>query len=55
MVKNNFYLFLQHEDEENWPLEEKSSCKQSEKKLGISLNNQQPYIKDDSGCYYNYA
>ncbi|XP_026314993.1 ras-specific guanine nucleotide-releasing factor RalGPS2 isoform X2 [Hyposmocoma kahamanoa] len=46
---------VEHEDEENWPLEEKSSCKQSEKKLGISLNNQQPYIKDDSGCYYNYA
>ncbi|XP_049884893.1 ras-specific guanine nucleotide-releasing factor RalGPS2 isoform X2 [Pectinophora gossypiella] len=47
---------VEHEDEENWPLEDKPASKQSKQKLGnIPLNSQQSYIKDDSACYYNYG
>lgn len=47
---------LQHEDEENWPLEDKPSCKQNNKKAThIPLNNQKSYTKDDCACYYNYG
>ncbi|KAI5641330.1 rasGEF domain-containing protein [Phthorimaea operculella] len=47
---------VEHEDEENWPLEDKPSCKLGKQKLGhVTLESQNPYIKDDSACYYNYA
>lgn len=49
------YLF-QHEDEENWPLENKTSLKQNNKKNPRTpLNNEQSYSKNDCACYYNYA
>nr|XP_049695598.1 ras-specific guanine nucleotide-releasing factor RalGPS2 isoform X2 [Helicoverpa armigera] len=45
-----------HEDEENWPLENKASCKQSNKKSSnIPLNSQTSLTKDDCACYYNYG
>ncbi|KAI8430869.1 hypothetical protein MSG28_001004, partial [Choristoneura fumiferana] len=47
---------VEHEDEENWPLEDKPSCKQNNKKaIHIPLNNQKSYTKDDCACYYNYG
>ncbi|XP_053624041.1 ras-specific guanine nucleotide-releasing factor RalGPS2 isoform X2 [Plodia interpunctella] len=48
---------VEHEDEENWPLDEKPSCKQNNKKLSsVPLNSQPiPYTKDDCACYYNYG
>ncbi|XP_048005166.1 ras-specific guanine nucleotide-releasing factor RalGPS2 isoform X1 [Leguminivora glycinivorella] len=45
---------VEHEDEENWPLEEKPSCRQNDKKaIYIPLNGQK--TKDDCACYYNYG
>ncbi|CAH2985416.1 unnamed protein product [Chilo suppressalis] len=47
---------VEHEDEENWPLEDKSSCKQINKKMdNAPINNQTNYPKDDCACYYNYG
>ncbi|CAB3250149.1 unnamed protein product [Arctia plantaginis] len=47
---------VEHEDEENWPLENKPPCKQNNKKISnISLNSQKPFTKDDCACYYNYG
>ncbi|XP_028174196.1 ras-specific guanine nucleotide-releasing factor RalGPS2-like [Ostrinia furnacalis] len=47
---------VEHEDEENWPLEDNSSCKQNVKKMtNAPINNQQNYPKDDCACYYNYG
>ncbi|XP_026730176.1 ras-specific guanine nucleotide-releasing factor RalGPS2 [Trichoplusia ni] len=47
---------VEHEDEENWPLENKSSCKQSNKKsANIPMNSQKSFTKDDCACYYNYG
>lgn len=49
-------IVLQHEDEENWPLENKPSCKQSNKKSSnIPMNSQKSITKDDCACYYNYG
>ncbi|XP_045784239.1 ras-specific guanine nucleotide-releasing factor RalGPS1 isoform X2 [Maniola jurtina] len=48
---------VEHEDEENWPLEDKAPCKQNNKKVtnSTSTENGQKYPKDDCACYYNYA
>ncbi|XP_028032977.1 ras-specific guanine nucleotide-releasing factor RalGPS1 isoform X2 [Bombyx mandarina] len=46
---------VEHEDEENWPLEDKP-CKINHKKQStIPLNSQQSFTKDDCACYYNYG
>nr|XP_013189124.1 unnamed protein product [Amyelois transitella] len=48
---------VEHEEEESWPLDEKPSFKQNNKKLSnVPLNSQSiSYPKDDCACYYNYA
>ncbi|XP_075990691.1 ral GEF with PH domain and SH3 binding motif isoform X2 [Anticarsia gemmatalis] len=47
---------VEHEDEENWPLENKPPCKPSNKKASnIPLNSQKTFTKDDCACYYNYG
>ncbi|XP_072930455.1 ras-specific guanine nucleotide-releasing factor RalGPS1 isoform X2 [Epargyreus clarus] len=46
---------VEHEDEENWPLEEKVSCKPSSKKNCNAPSKEQNYTKDDCACYYNYG
>ncbi|CAH0716144.1 unnamed protein product, partial [Brenthis ino] len=47
---------VEHEDEENWPLEDKTSFKQNSKKVSRALtNNDRAYPKNDCACYYNYA
>ncbi|KAJ0183848.1 hypothetical protein K1T71_000271 [Dendrolimus kikuchii] len=46
---------VEHEDEDNWPLEDKSS-KQNNKKPNVTqVKGQQSFTKDDSACYYNYG
>ncbi|XP_047543754.1 ras-specific guanine nucleotide-releasing factor RalGPS1 isoform X1 [Vanessa atalanta] len=47
---------VEHEDEENWPLEDKTS--KNIKKVSnapINSHNEETYTKDDCACYYNYA
>ncbi|XP_039763269.1 ras-specific guanine nucleotide-releasing factor RalGPS1 isoform X2 [Pararge aegeria] len=44
---------VEHEDEENWPLEDKVPCKKVAN--SNSKENSQKYPKDDCACYYNYA
>ncbi|CAG5008010.1 unnamed protein product [Parnassius apollo] len=47
---------IEHEDEENWPLEDKTSCKERSKKVvGVPTNSQQIFTKDDCACYFNYG
>ncbi|XP_023951572.1 ras-specific guanine nucleotide-releasing factor RalGPS1 isoform X2 [Bicyclus anynana] len=48
---------VEHEDEENWPLEDKASCKLNSKKVTNSTpkDNGQKFPKDDCACYYNYG
>ncbi|CAK1588825.1 unnamed protein product [Parnassius mnemosyne] len=47
---------IEHEDEENWPLEDKTSCKERSKKIvGVPTNSQQIFTKDDCACYFNYG
>ncbi|XP_050684111.1 ras-specific guanine nucleotide-releasing factor RalGPS1 isoform X2 [Leptidea sinapis] len=48
---------VEHEDEEHWPLEEKTSDKQNKKVVNKINNttNSQSFIKDDIACYYNYG
>ncbi|OWR53177.1 ras-specific guanine nucleotide-releasing factor RalGPS1-like isoform X1 [Danaus plexippus] len=46
---------VEHEDEENWQLEDKASCKQTKtvKSACDKIASDQSYIKDEC-CYYNY-
>ncbi|XP_030026972.1 ras-specific guanine nucleotide-releasing factor RalGPS1 isoform X3 [Manduca sexta] len=46
---------VEHDDEENWPLEDVSFKKSNKKMSSIPLNSQQTYTKDDCSCYYNYG
>ncbi|XP_041987821.1 ras-specific guanine nucleotide-releasing factor RalGPS1 [Aricia agestis] len=47
---------VEHEDEENWPLEDKGSCKPINKKSPAAVtNSKKSFTKDDCACYYNYA
>ncbi|CAH2034317.1 unnamed protein product, partial [Iphiclides podalirius] len=47
---------IEHEDEENWPLEDKPACKQLNKKTGnVAKSTQHTFTKDDCACYFNYG
>ncbi|XP_045509642.1 ras-specific guanine nucleotide-releasing factor RalGPS2 isoform X1 [Colias croceus] len=46
---------VEHEDEEDWPLDDKMSCKQTAKKPVNAASKPQGPAKDDCACYYNYG
>ncbi|XP_038216439.1 ras-specific guanine nucleotide-releasing factor RalGPS1 isoform X3 [Zerene cesonia] len=46
---------VEHEDEEDWSLDEKMSCKQTTKKPLNAATKPQGAAKDDCACYYNYG
>ncbi|XP_068633797.1 ras-specific guanine nucleotide-releasing factor RalGPS1-like isoform X2 [Battus philenor] len=49
---------IEHEDEENWPLEDKTCCKQTNKKIAnvnTTTKCQEILTKNDSACYFNYG